>query len=121
MFILYPHIEIYMPFYCSIILTYNIVGTLDFTFFRLLFIGQLPPISVDVLYFFLISFCAPSITGYGTHYAYAYVGSPPQRQSLIIDTGSHYTAFPCTGCKQCGEHTDAYFDVAKSKTANVPK
>ena len=30
--------------------------------------------------------------GYGTHYANAWVGSPtPQRKTLIVDTGSHYT------------------------------
>jgi hypothetical protein len=64
---------------------------------------------------------APLFPGYGTHYAYAYVGTPPQRQSLIIDTGSHYTAFPCTGCNQCGDHTDKYFSVKDSSTAVVPK
>jgi hypothetical protein len=38
-----------------------------------------------------------------------WVGSPtPQRQTVIVDTGSHFTAFPCTGCDGCGEsyHTD---------------
>ena len=40
---------------------------------------------------------APLYPGYGTHFAYLYVGTPPQRQSVIVDTGSHYTAFPCTG------------------------
>jgi hypothetical protein len=30
--------------------------------------------------------------GYGTHYANVWVGSPtPQRKTLIVDTGSHYT------------------------------
>lgn len=63
----------------------------------------------------------PLFPGYGTHYVYAYVGTPPQRQSLIIDTGSHFTAFPCTGCKQCGEHTDPYWDPKKSSTSNILK
>lgn len=40
---------------------------------------------------------APLYPGYGTHYAYIYVGTPPKRQSVIIDTGSHQTAFPCEG------------------------
>lgn len=40
---------------------------------------------------------APLYPGYGTHFVYLYVGTPPQRQSVIIDTGSHFTAFPCTG------------------------
>lgn len=64
---------------------------------------------------------APLFPGYGTHYAYAYVGTPPQRQSLIVDTGSHYTAFPCTGCSQCGTHTDLYFHPANSSTLVTPK
>lgn len=64
---------------------------------------------------------APLFPGYGTHYVYAYVGTPPQRQSLIVDTGSHFTAFPCTGCKQCGEHTDPYWDVKKSSSAVLPR
>lgn len=41
----------------------------------------------------------PLHAGYGTHYAFLYVGTPPQRVSVIIDTGSHWTAFPCSGCK----------------------
>ncbi len=63
----------------------------------------------------------PLFPGYGTHYAYVYVGTPPQRQSVIIDTGSHYTAFPCTGCSQCGQHTDAYWNLKNSSTAQIPK
>jgi Xylanase inhibitor N-terminal len=60
--------------------------------------------------------------GYGTHYANAWVGSPtPQRKTLIVDTGSHYTAFPCTGCRNCGlqHHTDPYFNPQKSNTFHV--
>ena len=38
----------------------------------------------------------PLSQGYGTHYVHLWVGSPtPQRQSVIVDTGSHFTAFPC--------------------------
>jgi hypothetical protein len=29
----------------------------------------------------------PVYPGYGTHYTFIYVGTPPQRQSVIIDTG----------------------------------
>ena len=60
----------------------------------------------------------PLYRGFGTHYAFVWVGSPPQRVSVIVDTGSHWTAFPCTGC-QCGRHMDSYFDTSKSSTANV--
>lgn len=61
---------------------------------------------------------APLHQGYGTHYATIWVGTPPQRKSVIIDTGSHYTAFPCKGCDNCGEehHTDKYFDPDASST-----
>ena len=46
----------------------------------------------------------PLYPGYGTHFSYVWVGTPGQRQSVIIDTGSHYTAFPCTGCSQVAKH-----------------
>jgi hypothetical protein len=62
---------------------------------------------------------APLSQGYGTHYITVWVGSPtPQRKTLIVDTGSHHTAFPCKGCDNCGEefHTDAYFDPESSQS-----
>lgn len=34
----------------------------------------------------------------GYDYVNIYVGNPPQKQSLIIDTGSSITAFPCDAC-----------------------
>jgi hypothetical protein len=61
----------------------------------------------------------PLSQGYGTHYANLWVGSPiPQRQSVIVDTGSHFTAFPCVGCVGCGpeHHSDAPFDPSKSQS-----
>ena len=63
--------------------------------------------------------------GYGTHYLDLWVGSPtPQRQTVIVDTGSSITAFPCTGCQNCGSnpttgqryHLDDDFDVELSGT-----
>ena len=48
----------------------------------------------------------PLFEGLGTHYSFIWVGSPPQRVSVIVDTGSHHTAFPCVGCK-CGKHVFA--------------
>ena len=42
--------------------------------------------------------------GYGTHYLDLYVGSPiAQKQTVIVDTGSSLTAFPCQDCNECGE------------------
>eukprot|EP00957_Ditylum_brightwellii_P174034 13250448-Ditylum_brightwellii.AAC.1 len=40
----------------------------------------------------------------------------PQRQTVIVDTGSGVTAFPCSECRDCGEsyHTDGYFIEASS-------
>jgi len=57
--------------------------------------------------------------GYGTHYADVWVGTPvPQRQTVIVDTGSWATAFPCSKCSDCGEgsHIDAYFNESMSST-----
>lgn len=34
--------------------------------------------------------------GFDYFYVNLYVGTPPQRQALIIDTGSTITTFPCT-------------------------
>lgn len=45
----------------------------------------------------------------------ALVGSPlPQRQSVILDTGSSVLGFKCIDCKQCGIHFDDAFDPSKS-------
>lgn len=60
---------------------------------------------------------SPLYLGYGTHYSFLYVGTPPQRVSVIIDTGSHNTAFPCVGC-HCGKHMDPFFDPKKSKSSS---
>lgn len=57
--------------------------------------------------------------GYGTHYIDLWCGSPPQRQTVIVDTGSGVTAFPCSGCKDCGVplyHVDKLFVEKDSST-----
>ena len=58
--------------------------------------------------------------GYGTHYIDLWCGSnPPQRQTVIVDTGSAVTAFPCSGCRDhCGKdyHIDQVFDETLSET-----
>ena len=61
--------------------------------------------------------------GYGTHYVDLWVGTPsPQRETLIVDTGSAITAFPCEQCsKQCGDghHTDNHYKESLSRTFEV--
>jgi hypothetical protein len=53
----------------------------------------------------------------GTHHIYVYVGSPPKRQTLIVDTGSRIMAFPCDPCKNCGHHTSPnYYSPLESTT-----
>ncbi len=56
----------------------------------------------------------------GSYHIYLNVGSPiPQRQLVIVDTGSHYTAFPCDPCMNCGLNTHAssqYFSPANSSS-----
>ncbi|KAL3933426.1 MAG: hypothetical protein SGBAC_010404 [Bacillariaceae sp.] len=60
--------------------------------------------------------------GYGTHYVDLWCGTPPQRQTVIVDTGSGVTAFPCSDCDRCGApeyHTDNVFQEADSSTFSV--
>jgi len=52
----------------------------------------------------------------GYYYIEAFVGSPPQKKALILDTGSHLTTFPCKGCSNCNDHTNGLFDPSKSAT-----
>lgn len=56
------------------------------------------------------------------YYAYYYVdlliGTPPQRVSVIVDTGSGITAFPCRSCRHCGHHIDPNFDFDQSSSGN---
>lgn len=57
--------------------------------------------------------------GYGTHYADLWCGTPPQRQTVIVDTGSGVTAFPCSDCHDCGVpkyHSDGLFEEGLSST-----
>jgi len=69
--------------------------------------GQLFDTEVDALF-----------QGYGTHYVDLWVGTPPQRQTVIVDTGSSVTAFPCEECIDCGDgyHVDKYFNEDDSSS-----
>jgi hypothetical protein len=66
------------------------------------------------------SFIYPLHAHSGTHHAYLYIGSPPQRQTLIVDTGSRITAFPCQPhCPDCGIHASEQFYINKSSSHEV--
>lgn len=53
----------------------------------------------------------------GYYYTTLWVGTPLKKRTLLLDTGSSLTAFPCSGCMGCGHHTNPYFDWEKSATA----
>ncbi|KAL7518522.1 hypothetical protein ACHAWX_003342 [Stephanocyclus meneghinianus] len=58
--------------------------------------------------------------GYGTHYMDIWVGLPtPQRQTVVVDTGSSVTAFPCSECRDCGTHADEPFREADSESFRI--
>lgn len=60
-------------------------------------------------------------TDLGYYFVNLYVGDPPQKQTVIVDTGSELTAFPCSDCPagDCGNHIDKHFDVSKSKSSHI--
>ena len=56
----------------------------------------------------------------GTYHVYMYIGTPPQRQTLIVDTGSRLTAFPChPHCPDCGPHSTKPFHLNQSSTYKI--
>ena len=53
-------------------------------------------------------------SSYALNYYYAnlYLGTPPIKQSYIIDTGSSITTAPCQPfCQNCGKHLNSYYTV----------
>jgi hypothetical protein len=59
-----------------------------------------------------------NIDEYAYYYVDLEVGQPAQRVSVIVDTGSELAAFPCRGCRHCGQHIDPAFNVQQSRTAS---
>lgn len=57
-------------------------------------------------------------TGETVYWVNIYVGTPPQKQSAIIDTGSSLLAFPCSDCgSNCGHHLSRPFNISASMTS----
>ncbi|XP_060208866.1 aspartic proteinase 36-like isoform X1 [Lycium barbarum] len=54
------------------------------------------------------------LNGYYT--THIWIGTPPQRFALIVDTGSTVTYVPCSTCEQCGTHQDPRFQPEMSST-----
>jgi len=61
-----------------------------------------------------------AVKDFGYYYASVYVGTPPKRFAVIVDTGSTITYVPCSSCgSKCGpNHEDAAFDPSQSSTSN---
>ena len=51
----------------------------------------------------------------GFYYINIYIGDNMHKRSLIVDTGSSVTTFPCSGCINCGtNHYNAPYEYLKS-------
>jgi len=60
----------------------------------------------------------PLIAAYNSHHANIYIGSPPQKRLVIVDTGSRTLVVPCKPCQHCGNKhfSKDYLDLKYSST-----
>jgi len=70
------------------------------------------------------AYCQRNVTIHGNisigyYYIDVYVGTPPQRKSLILDTGSRQTVMTCELCEKCGNHWNEPFLVSESQTVDI--
>ena len=56
----------------------------------------------------------------GYYYVKAFIGTPPQVQTMIFDTGSHLTLTVCEKCEKCGRHSFPKFSPTSSSTCTKP-
>ena len=49
------------------------------------------------------------------YYTYLYLGSPPKKQSYILDTGSSITTSPCSLCTTCGKHQNGLYQISNDQ------
>uniref|UniRef100_A0A7S3VAK6 Peptidase A1 domain-containing protein n=1 Tax=Chaetoceros debilis TaxID=122233 RepID=A0A7S3VAK6_9STRA len=64
------------------------------------------------------SLSVPLFQSHNSYHVNMYIGSPPQRRLVIVDTGSRYLVFPCKPCRNCGKQhfSNDYFDPNISST-----
>jgi hypothetical protein len=48
-----------------------------------------------------------------------YIGTPPQKFTVHVDTGSGRLAVNCQGCKNCQTHPNPPLDISKSSSASL--
>lgn len=60
-----------------------------------------------------------NVESLGYYYVDLLVGTPAVPQTVIVDTGSRLTAFPCKGCTECGVHQNEYYDIYNSSTSFI--
>ena len=53
------------------------------------------------------------------HIATLYLGTPPQRFDLQVDTGSGKIGVNCQGCTNCHNHPNPPFDPSRSSTLST--
>jgi len=63
-----------------------------------------------------------NITNISYYYSYIFMGTPPQPQSVILDTGSSLVAVPCENyCANCNINSlNPFFDPRFTQTFSEP-
>lgn len=55
-----------------------------------------------------------------SHHVHIYIGFPPQRRVVIVDTGSRILVFPCNPCSHCGlDHVSGAHFSRKISTTDL--
>ncbi|KAL7452150.1 hypothetical protein ACHAWC_003885 [Mediolabrus comicus] len=60
------------------------------------------------------------ISGDGTHFIDAWIGTPAQKRVLAVSSGADFTAFPCQGCTECGPIIEPYLQTKSDSFTNMP-
>ena len=60
------------------------------------------------------------ISGDGTHFIDAWVGTPAQKRVLAVSSGADFTAFPCQGCTECGRVIQPYLQTKSDSFTTMP-